>query len=191
MAEDRGRLEKAAEKAVQEITFADAAVSAGCEPAEAMATRVGSGPEDFAGEYVDLNRKHLGDRDNSPEVISFQLDADSPLLRCRVSNNGRFLIPLVNEVIPTVGIANEKPDLKSSDKEERRRRRDLATKPADYASKFIEMLKPASHVQTEIRYPPSSIFRIAETIFYQDMAALVPSVIQLGVICFIKRHYKK
>jgi hypothetical protein len=102
--------------------------------------------------------------------------------------SGRVLIPLAGELVPTIGLAKEKQDLKSSDKEVRKQRNDLAK--AD--TNLIKMLKPASNIQSALQYPGTSIPLIAQAITpgFSFMSFLL-SVITLGVIGFMKRNFKK
>ena len=87
------------------------------------------------------------------------MDENSPFTRYRLSDNAKIIVPLASELwTPLVGIRREKPDLKSSDKEVREQRKNLAKA----GPTFIEMLNPARDIQTLLRYPGSSVPQIAK-----------------------------
>lgn len=182
-----GPVGKAARKAASEVSQAAAVIGKGCDPVEALATKVGGGPEDLIDAFNEANRKNRFDPSNKPEMLAFRIDDCNPLMHFRVSSCGKYLLPIAQDIIPMLASPREKMDLKSSDKEVRKQRNDVAKAE----SNLMAMLKPAKEIQSLIKYPGSAVPHIAKAITPgMSVLSFIPSVVTLGVIGFMKRYYK-
>ncbi|MCJ2082385.1 hypothetical protein [Methylobacterium sp. J-090] len=181
-------LQKASDKASSEIQAAAGVISKGCDPTEAIATKIGNGPDDANHEFSKICEQRLRSPKFNEREIAFRIDQASPLVKFRISSNGQFIVPLAQDLIPGIGSFNHSNEGEAIKKTRDDRDRLSKNSAKNVTMNSIGLLKIATTMQSS-----SGLSQAMRPDFTSLLASgplalsLIPSIVTLGALRFLKR----